>query len=65
MLDSLKKNRETDTKSGRAAVAWKRKLAEDLLVEEAEKSTRCPIAAPIETTQVVVVEYEIELVGQS
>ena len=49
LLDSLKKDRETDTKSGLAVAARKRKLAADDSGEEAETSTRRPMAVPLET----------------
>ena len=47
LLDSQKKDWETDTQSGVAAAAWKRKLAADDYGEEAETSTRHPIAAQL------------------
>ena len=65
LLDSLKKDRETDTKSGLVAAARKRKLAADDSGEEAETSTRRPMAVPLETIRVVVVERQKELVGQT
>ena len=49
LLDSLKQDRETDTKFGLVATARKRKLAANDSGEEAETFTRCPMAAPLET----------------
>ena len=63
LLDGLKKDRETDTKSGLAAAARKRKLAADDSGEEAETSTRHPMAAPLETIPVVFVERQKELMS--
>ena len=49
LLDHVKKDRETETKSGLPAVPRNRKLAADDSGEEAETSTRYPLAAPLET----------------
>ena len=65
LLDRLKKDRETDAKSGLVAAARKRKFAAHDSGEEAETSTRHPMAAPLETIRVVVVEGQNELVGQT
>ena len=65
LLDSLKKDRETDTKSGLGAAARTRIFTADDSGEAANTSTRRLIAAPQETIQVVIVECETELVGQS
>ena len=65
LLDSLKKDQETDTKSGLVATAQKRKLAADDSGKEVETSIRRPMAAPLETIRVVVVERLKELVGQT
>ena len=65
LLDSLTKDWEKDTKSGLAATGWKRKLATNNSGKEAEWSTRPPMAAPLETIRVVVVEREKQLVGQT
>ena len=63
LLDSLNKDRETDMKYGLAATARKRKLAANDSGEEAETSTRRPMAAPLETIRVVVVDRQKELMS--
>ena len=60
LIDSLNNDQETDTKSGLAATPRKRKLPADHSGEEAETSNRRPMATPLETMQVVVVERRTE-----
>ena len=52
-------------KSGLAALAQKRKLDKDDSSEEAEISPRRPIAAPLKTIRVVVVQCQKECMGQN
>ena len=65
LLDSLKKDRERDTKSGLPAETQQRKFTPNYYGEEAETSTRRLMAALLRTIRVVVIEREKSLVEQS
>ena len=58
LLDSLKKDRQTETKSGLSAAARKRKSTADDSGED-EASMMRPITAPIETIRVVVISRSL------